>query len=232
MMTNLPAKQPSRINFNSISLENINRILTTGNIDFLSPEEREYYDLMNVVRGWRARMIMPGGNRIVTKAGIIKLLKQPPYGLSDWMARRVYADTLNFFYSEEGVNSKAWANYYAEKLEKLADLAVADGRLKEAKSFIAEAAKLRGCYDRQQAEIPIELLEQEPIIIYTSDPESMGARKEDRKAIEHFIDSIPDISDAAKDRVKEDAGLSTTDLLKRMAEDAREFGEDEEGRDI
>ena len=230
-MTNLPAKRPSRINFNSISLDNINRILTTGDIDFLSEEEREYYDLMNMVRGWRARMKMPGGGRIVTKAGIIKLLKQPPYHLSDWMARRLYDDTINFFYSEEGVSSKAWANYYAEKLEKLADLAVADGRLKEAKSFLAEAAKLRGCYDKEKMEIPRELLEQQPIVIYTSDPESMGARKEDPKLIRQFIDSIPDISDTARERVKEDAGLSTTDLLKRMAEDVREFGDDEEIRD-
>lgn len=230
-MTNLPAKRPSRINFNSISLDNINRILTTGDIDFLSDEEREYYDLMNMVRGWRARMKMPGGGRIVTKAGIIKLLKQPPYNLSDWMARRLYDDTINFFYSEEGVSSKAWANYYAEKLEKLADLAVADGRLKEAKSFLAEAAKLRGCYDKEKMEIPRELLEQQPIVIYTSDPESMGARKEDPRLIRQFIDSIPDISDTARERVKEDAGLSTTDLLKRMAEDVREFGDDEEIRD-
>lgn len=228
---NLPDKPLSPIKFNSISLENINRLLTTGDIGILSPEEREYYELMNVVRGWRARMLMPGGHKIVSKAGIIKLLKQSPYGLTDYMARRVYADTLNFFYSEEGVNSAAWANLYAEKLEKLADLAVADGRLKEARGFIVEAAKLRGCYEKKETEIPRELLEQEPIIIYTSDPESMGARKEDREAVRRFIDSIPDITDSARERVKEDAGLTTTDLLKRMAEDAREFGDDEDGKD-
>ena len=229
-MTNLPRK-PSRINFSSVSIDNINQLLSTGNMDFLSPEERKYYELMDVVRGWRARMMMPGGDRIVTKAGIIKLLRKPPYNLSDWMARRVYSDSLNFFYSDESVSPKAWSNLYAEKLEKLADLAIADGRLKDAKGFIVAAAKLRGCYDKIQAEIPRELLDQTRIVIYDTDPESMGARKEDRKALRMFIDSIPDISDKARERVREDAGLSTTDLLKRMAEDVREFGDDEEVRD-
>lgn len=229
-MTNLPLK-PSRINFSSISLQNINQILSTGNLDFLTPEEQEYYKLMDIVRGWRARMMMPGGDKIVTKAGIIKLLRQPPYNLSDWMARRVYADALNFFYSEDSITPKAWSNFYADRLEKLADLAVADGKLKEAKSFIVEAAKLRRCYEEKQLEIPRELLDREQVVIYASDPETMGARKEDRKAIEMFIDSIPDIPEISRKRVKEDAGLSTTDLLKRMAEDVREFGDDEEIRD-
>lgn len=229
-MTNLPQK-PSSINFNSISIEEINRVLSTGDLTFLTPEEREYYQLMEVVRGWRARMLTPGAKRLVTKSGIIKLLKQPPYSLSDWMARRVYADSLNFFYSEDGVSAKAWANLYAEKLDKLADLAVVDGRLKEAKGFIVEAAKLRRCYDVKKTEIPKELLDQEQFVIYTADPESMGARKEDRKAIRAFIDSIPDLPDYSRKRVMEDAGLSTTDLLKRMAEDVKEFGEDEEVRD-
>lgn len=228
-MTNLPQK-PTRINFNSISIDNINYLLTSGNMDFLSPEEKEYYRLMDMVRGWRARMKTPGG-KLVTKAGIIKLLRQPPYNLSDWMARRVYADSLNFFYSEDGVSPKAWSNLYAEKLDKLADLAVQSGHLKEAKSFIVEAAKLRGCYDEKAVEIPKELLDRSQIVIYDTDPESMGARKESRKALQMFIDSIPDISDKARERVKEDAGLSTTDLLKRMAEDVKEFGDDEEVRD-
>lgn len=230
-MTNLPSPYPSRIRFNSISIDNINRVLATGNLDFLTKEEREYYDLMGVVRGWRARMTMPNGDRLVTKAGIIKLLRQPPYNLTDYMARRVYADSLNFFYLEEGVDPKAWSNFYAEKLEKLADLAIADGRLKEAKSFIVEAAKLRKCYETERMQIPMELLQQESIVIYDADPETMGAKREDRKAIEMFIDSIPDISESARSRAKEDAGISTTDILKRMAEDVKEFGDDEEIRD-
>ena len=43
----------------------IERILKTGDLESLTPAEREYFNLMELVRGLRARMMMPGGNRIV-----------------------------------------------------------------------------------------------------------------------------------------------------------------------
>ena len=74
----LPIK-PSRINFEAIDSHQLDRILKTGDVDSLTPAEREYFDLMKVVRGFHARMMMPGGERIVTKSGIIKLLKSDAY---------------------------------------------------------------------------------------------------------------------------------------------------------
>lgn len=222
----LPTK-PSRINFEAIDSRQIERILRTGDLDSLTPAEREYFDLMRVVRGFHARMMMPGGNRIVTKAGIIKILKSDAYGLSDWMARQVYTDALNFFYSEEGVTTRAWSNLYAERLDKLANLAASMGKLKEAKSLITEAAKLRGCYDEAAPEIPQELLDAAPVTIYTADPESMGAPKADRKELENFIDNIPDIPEISRIRVKEDAGIRKRNLYNRMIEDIKEFGDED-----
>ena len=220
--------KPSRIDFESINSRDIERILKTGDYGALTEAERAYFDMMEMVRGLRARMRMPNGERIVTKAGIIKLLKAEPYGLSDWMARRVYADALNFFYSDDGVSPRAWANYYAERLDKLADLSAASGRLKEARSFIQEAARLRGCYDDAAPEIPRELLDAAPVVIYTSDPQALGAPKADRKKLCSFIDSIPDVPEPVRDRVKEDAGVEKWDLYKRMIDDSKNFGDEED----
>ena len=225
-MTNLPFK-PSRIDFDSVTPAQIERILRHGDLDSLSGPERAYLDMMEVVRGLRARMMLPGGKRIVTKAGIIKLLKSDMYGLSDWMARQVYADSLNFFYSDDKVSPKAWSNLYAEKLEKWADLSAATGRLKEAKGYLVEAAKLRGCYDTQEAEIPMELLDAAPVQIYTGDAESLGAPKADRRELEQIINSIPDIPEVSRRRVLEDAGVARRNLLSRMMEDAKEFADEE-----
>ncbi len=226
-MTNLPRK-PSRIDFEAVDSHQIERILSTGNLESLTPAERDYFDLMEMVRGLRARMMFPGGKRIVTKAGIIKLLKSDAYGLSDWMARRIYADAINFFYSEENVRPRAWANLYAERYEKWADLAASMGKLKEAKSMLHEAAKLRGCYDEAAPEIPQELLDAAPMVLYTNDPESMGAPKADRKELEAFIDAIPDIPELVRGRVKEDAGIKKRNLIRRMMDDAKEFGDESE----
>ena len=97
MTTNLI--KPSRIDFDKVDINQIQRILSTGTLEALAPDEREYYSLMEMVRGLRARMRING--KLVTKAGIIRLLKSEPYGLSDWMARQVYADSLNFFYTQD-----------------------------------------------------------------------------------------------------------------------------------
>lgn len=225
---NIPRK-PSRIDFEAIDRFQIERILSTGDVDSLTPAEREYYDLMELVRGLRARMMFPGGRKIVTKAGIIKLLKSDKYGLSDWMARQIYADALNFFYDEDSVRPRAWANFYAEKLQNYADLAAAAGNLKAAASLIERAAKLRGCFDEVAPEIPEELLEQSPVEIYTTDAESMGAPKADRRELETFIDSIPDIPVIQRQRIKEDAGIKKRNLLTRLLQNVKEFGEENEG---
>lgn len=220
-------RKPSRINFDDIDSHQIERILSTGDISSLTAAERAYFDMMEIVRGLRARMMLPGGDRLVTKAGIIKILKSEAYGLSDWMARRVYADSINFFYSDDGVRPRAWANLYAERLEKWADLAAAAGKMKDARSFIVEAAKLRGCYDPAEDAVPQELLDAAPVVVYTADPESLGAPKADRKELEAFIDSLPEMPEQSRTRVKEDAGIVRRDLLARMADDIKEFSDEE-----
>ena len=214
--------KPSRIDFEKIDPTSLNRILSTGDLECLTPEEREYFSFMEMVRGLRARMLLPDGRKIVTKAGIIKLLKNN-YGFSDWMARRIYDDAINFFYSESTVTPRAWANLYAEKLEKMADLAFTGGKFKEGRALMNDAAKLRGCFYEATPEIPEELLQPRTAIIYTSNAAALGAPSADRRELEAFIDEIPEIPQLTRQRVKEDAGILPKNLLKRMAEDVKEF---------
>ena len=214
--------KPSRIDFEKIDPTSLNRILSTGDLECLT---REYFSFMEMVRGLRARMLLPGGRKIVTKAGIIKLLKNN-YGFSDWMARRIYDDAINFFYSESTVTPRAWANLYAEKLEKMADLAFTGGKFKEGRALMNDAARLRGCFDEATPEIPEELLQPRTAIIYTSNAAALGAPSADRRELEAFIDEIPEIPQLTRQRVKEDAGILPKNLLKRMAEDVKEFADE------
>lgn len=224
MMTNLV--KPSRIVFDKVDINQIQKILSTGSLDSLSEEEQEYYFLMEMVRGLRARMKM--NDRIVTKAGIIRLLKSEPYGLSDWMARQVYTDSLNFFYTQENVRPEAFANLYAERAENWANTVFLMGNVKEAKNLLKMAAELRGCFKEKQAEIPEELLSQRQTVIYTTSRKDLGVPEIDTKELEEFIDSIPDIPVIVKENIKEDAQIKTFDLKKRMLYDIKEFGDKEE----
>ena len=70
--------KPTRIDFERIDLSQITRMLSTGDLEALPEAERAYYELMEMVRGLRARMKYNG--KVITKAGIIKLLKSDIYG--------------------------------------------------------------------------------------------------------------------------------------------------------
>ena len=217
MTTNLI--KPSRIDFDKVDINQIQRILSTGTLEALAPDEREYYSLMEMVRGLRARMRING--KLVTKAGIIRLLKSEPYGLSDWMARQVYADSLNFFYTQDNVRPQAFANLYAEKAENWANTVFLMGNVKEAKNLLKLAAELRGCYKDQQAEIPEELLSQKSTVIYTTSRKDLGVPEIDRKELEEFIDAIPEIPVIVRENIKEDARIKAFDLKKRMLYDIK-----------
>ena len=224
-MSELPVR-PSRGDFEKVDLNQIQRILSTGTLDSLRPEEREYFSLMEMVRGLRARMRFTNG-RMVTKAGIIRLLKSEPYSLSDWMARQVYNDSIKFFNTQDNIRPEAFAALYAERAEKWADAAFLAGKIKEARALLKLAGEYGRCFRMEQAEIPEELLNQKKVDIYTASREDLGVPAIDRKELEGFIDSIPEIPIAVRDNLKEDARIRKFDLKKRMIYDIEEFSEED-----
>lgn len=223
MKTNLV--KPTRIDFERIDISVITRLLSTGDLEALPEAERAYYEMMEMVRGLRARMKYNG--KVITKAGIIKLLKSDIYGLSDWMARQVYSDSINFFYAQENIRPEAFANLYAEKLEKWADSMFLMGKGEEASRILERAAKLRMRFASTETEIPEELLNRKQVVVYTTNRADLGVPDTDRRELDEFIDEIPDIPVIVRDRLKEDSQIKKFNLKKRMLEDVEEFSEDD-----
>lgn len=217
--------KPTRIDFERVDLNQITRMLSTGDLEALPEAERAYYELMEMVRGLRARMRYNG--KVITKAGIIKLLKSDIYGLSDWMARQVYADSINFFYTDENIRPEAFANLYAEKMEKWADSMFLMGKGEEASRILERAAKLRLRFASTETEIPEELLNRKQVVLYTTKRSDLGVPDTDLRELEEFIDDIPDIPVIVRERLKEDAQIKKFNLKKRMLEDAEEFSEED-----
>lgn len=219
--------KPTRLDLDRVSMDKLNAILSTGSLDSLSEAERAYFYLMDMVRGLRARMTFEKGSNFVTKAGIIKLLKTERYGLSDWMARQVYNDTINFFYQRSDISVEAFNNLYAEKCEAWSDQMYAAGDVKEARNLLKLAGEYRGCFKPKAAEIPEELLNQKRVDIYTADRSDLGLPEIDRKQLDEFIDSIPEISTDTRDSLREDAGIKKFNLKRRMLHDIEELSEED-----
>ncbi len=225
--SNQETKALARIDFDSIDMVLIEQVLSTGSLDGLPEAERRYYDLMELVRGLRARLKF--NNKVVTKAGIIRLLKSEPYSLSDYMARRVYTDSMNFFWAQDDVRPRAWSNFYAERLENWANLLFTQGDAKNALRYMKLAAELRGCFDQEAPGVPEDLLNQQQTIIYTTSLRDLGLPATDRRKVEQLIDAIPEVPELVRESAKEDANISQFNLKKRMLHDIEEFSEQSEG---
>jgi len=211
-----------------MDIAKINQILTTGSVSLLSQEEQAYFDLMVMVRGLRMRHRTPEGKPMTTTA-ILRFL-QEQYKISEWMARQVFNDAINFFYAIDDVSPKAWANFYAEKLENLAEVAVSMGNLKLAGMFYDKAAKLRGA--DKAAEIHAEMVEELPppaTVIYTTKAADLGLPEPDEAEIVEIIDSVPNIPQIVRDHLKEDAGVAKMNLKNRLLYDKKNFGDSDEG---
>jgi hypothetical protein len=205
--------QVDKYNFEGISLEKLTLVVRSGDLSQLDQCYREYYNLMDLVRGLHACGSYKG--KVTGRAAIVKMLKGQ-YNLSDYMARRVYADALNFFYSHNGIKQEAWRNIYADKLDQLAEAAKAVGNIDEARLLYKDAAMMRGCFEKQEAVLPVELF-RKPNTIYTTDLSDLGGVPEDRQKVAALIDALPDIPVMTKQRLLEDAGVRSMNLFKRLS---------------
>jgi len=215
--------------FDDLNPNQLAIVLKTGSLANIPEEYQEYYSLMEKVRGLRAKGTFD--DKIITKAGIIKLLVKT-HGLSDQSARRLFDDALNFFYAQDNVKPQAFANLYADKLDDAAQLALHTNQLETFERLTNSAAKLRGCFITKTPEIPQEMFLKQNVI-YTVSPEDVGLIAEDKKEVERLLDALPDIPAIKMQRVKADAGVKgyKYNVIRNMAEDIDDFVDEEIKKD-
>lgn len=212
----------SDIDFRSLKPDQLAIVLKTGSLNELPVEYQQYYELMDFVRGLAARNSRNG--KIITKQGIIKLL-QTEKGISTYQARLIYEDAINFFFSGQNIKKEAFSNLYADQLDEAALIALNTNQLDIYVNLKKEAAKLRGCYDKKQVEIPQELYRKQNVI-YTTNVEDIGGTPEDTRELEKILDALPEVPAIKVDRAKMEAGISKFDIFKMMAEDADTFNDE------
>lgn len=140
------------------------------------------------------------------------LRKQFP-GMTYSEARGIYYDAMNLFYMDDDISSDAWDNYYAGKLDDLAQLSIAQGDNDVALKCFTKAHELR---IRSTERIKPEAWHA-PIIILNNKlkPEDLGYKKKSvydiaRRDEEGFytkqIEALP-ISRDSKIKLLKDAAI-------------------------
>lgn len=186
----------------NVKYDKLQSYIMTGNRENIPDDLIEYMSHLELVRSMY--------DKYASKTAIIKILRSPAYGYTEYSARKLFFEALNFFYADNGVKREAWGNIYADKLDNLALLAIESDDWEGARRCLADAAKLR-MGEEQKTEIPAELLDRRPVF-YTLNPEDVGLPgRVNRHKLAAWIDNLPDIDASDRKRIHRDAMSSKSD---------------------
>ena len=135
--------------------------------------------------------------------------------LSPAAARGIYYDALEYFHFDDNLSCATWDSVYAEQMEGLKTLAIAANKLDVAYKCLVKAHEYRTT-QRESTEVDWR----PPVFIININvkPEDLGfktqklmdiARRNEDIQFEKMIVGLP-ISDADKNRLRSDAGITIT----------------------
>ncbi len=139
-------------------------------------------------------------------------------------AKRIYYDTLEFFYVDDFVSATAWDRVYADQYEDLKKIAIAANKFEVARKCIEAAHKLR---TTNREALDFKWAPPVFLINTTVKPESLGyksaslmeiARRNEDKEFRRIIDGL-ETTDTEKARLYAEAGIKEVDYQKLEEED-------------
>lgn len=183
------------MDFDETSYEQLQTWINTGKAKDIPGDLVNYLQALELVRSMY--------DKYTQKKFIIKTLMLPPWSLTEYRAQKLFNESLNFFYASNEVKREAWAHVYADKLDKIALLAIESDDYQTAQKCTLEAAKLR-MGEKANQSIPRQLLERRPIF-YTIKAKDVGLPEANRIKLAAWIDSLEDIPTEERMRIHRDA---------------------------
>jgi hypothetical protein len=184
----------SSLDFDDTSYEQLQAWVESGKTKGLPYDLVNYLSTLELVRSMY--------DKYAQKKFIVKTLMLPPYSLSEYRAHKMFSEALNFFYSNNEVKREAWANIYADKLDKLALIAIESNDYQTAEKCTMNAVKLR-MGEKSNQNIPKQLLERRPIF-YTIRAKDVGLPEANRAKLAQWIDKLEDIPAEERNRMHRD----------------------------
>ena len=182
--------------FEELTLDNLQTWVMTGDDQRMPEAMQRYLCVLDIARSMY--------DKYKSNLFIIKTLTKDPYNLSLYMARRVFSDALNFFYSDNEVKADAWRTIYADRLDNLALLAIQSDNYETAQRCFLEAAKLRAA--NEKVKDVDEKLYHRPNVFYSMRAKDLGFEQVDRRKLAKFIDNLKDIDETERQRIHRDTG--------------------------
>lgn len=183
----------------------------------------EYIDWMEKARDWYYRNKSEGYvvNQLVS---IISDSKGKV--ISRYVAKKVFADSMNFFYANQRIRKQAWRNVLVEKLNMMVLAQFEEGDYEGAGKNIDRMHKFLELDTPDSEGANRHLLDRRPIVYFTN-PEDLGVERISKNDLARLIDTY-DVKEAERQRVKREAGVLERRLFpERSIQDVEPVTEEE-----
>jgi hypothetical protein len=192
----------------NITADQIKEMVTTMDCKSLPEEVVEYMRLMEKARDWHYQM--------KSRLYVVKHLKaeyfmQKGEELTDYYARQVYDNAINYYYADRRIRKEAWRNMLAEKYMLAGQLCFDRNEYAEYRKQMEGVERMMRLNEKDDEGIDAKLLDRRPHV-YVVTSEELGIPHVSRTALGKLIDGY-DIRENERAKIKREAGVSPRRLL-------------------
>lgn len=195
--------------FETSYFDRLQDYLASGCTMELTYDEMDYYNALYALIGIQ---------RKYGKDNAISFLMHDPFQVKRAKAREMYNEAINLFFADDSVENNAHRNMMYDNLQKAAQVVLMNAHsskdMEVYGNLMVQAAKIKQL-DKPDPQKRKEVNEK-PIKIYMLDTQAVGIPQVNRQLLAEQIDSIPDIPEREKVRLKRDAQVIDVDIIEML----------------
>ncbi len=195
--------------FETSYFDRLQDYLASGCTMELTDDEVDYYNALYALIGIQ---------RKYGKDNAISFLMHDPFQVKRARAREMYNEAINLFFANDSIENNAHRNMMYDNLQKAAQVVLMNAHsskdMEVYGNLMIQAAKIKQL-DKPDPQKRKEVNEK-PIKIYMLDTQAVGMPQVNRQLLAEQIDSIPDIPEREKVRLKRDAQVIDVDIIEML----------------
>jgi len=209
-----------KIDILALTESQIREMATTMDCKSLPQEVLDYLGLMEKARDWHYQM--------KSRLYCVRNLQVAYYAkfkeeLSDFRARQIYDDSMNYFYSDRDIRKESWRNMLAERYFTGAQICYDKNDMDGYRRFLNDVERIKKLSENDDEGVDPRLLDRRTFV-YIISGKDLGIPEVDRNELARMIDGY-DIKESMKVKIKREAGSLPRKLFEREGdvEDVQEI---------
>lgn len=206
------------MSLDDVTLDQLYDFMEHGSIKNAPPEIVAYLLLLDKTMGMIRRIDIYGNKEAVIKHLVLA------DGLSPYKAKKIYSETIEYFYVDTEISKEAYRNYYADRMDKVTNFAalimkdVSDAG-KVHKMYL-DTMIARGVNNPDKEVIPDHFFDK-PVNLMSYDARIFEFGEANRTALDKFIETLPELTEREKIRIKQEALLLPLKIFPDESENPR-----------